>query len=273
MYQTLYHGTPSNRFQEMLKSGTIEVSAKVRGTYIVDKYYSTKTLYLSNAKNSMKLTIEQLLDHEQNGLYKLDANLQTRMDEVHDEVELNIINTSDLKGRHLSKARWGIYSKTELSIAVNEGNPSNHIIYLANKEKATLYARCFLVKSRGLEFDQYLDNPNLNFGVLLELSVPQQKLAPDLNDSRPTHNNTPAWRQTMEDIGQCVYNGALDLSAIKSVTFILPESMSTKAYTNSNIQFNQRYTLEEAKNLVTRLNPTSKMLENIRFRESLLNDK
>jgi hypothetical protein len=77
----------------------------------------------------------------------------------------------------------------------------------------------------------------------------------------------------MEDIGQCVYNGALDLSAIKAVTFILPESMSTKAYTNSNIQFNQRYTLEEAKNLVTRLNPTSKMLENIRFRESLLNDK
>lgn len=268
MSEILYHGTPSDRFYEMIKMGRIEVSSKVKKTYIKPDMYAVKTYYLAQREDSFKVSVIQLLTDEETGLAKIDAELREHMDNLHTRIELNMKIQSGLEGRKLRKAIWLKYANTEIRVDLSLGNPTEDIVYLANREKAIQYARGFLVKFRGLEFDEYYSNEHKRFGVVLILDVDEENLSPDLNDGRVLKNIEPEWKQTYGSIGQCVHNGEIGVSRIKGVVFVLPDSMGLSAY--ECVTFNKIYNYHEASSIVSKYEQDiSRMKRAVQFREEL----
>lgn len=250
LMKTFYHGTSSRRFREIASSGKINISSKVENTYIDKNLYATKTYYLS--ESGIPLSIRQILIDEENGIAKLDKEIRYKMNNLYQE--LIDEKSKELTGRKLTKWVWNEYANLTILIEVNNGNPTNDVVYLANREKAETYAKGFLIEYKGLESVKYKDNPQLQFGVLLKVVVDTNNLSPDLNDSRVDNQSPiPFWQQTYYSIGQCVHLGEIPFQQIEAVKFVIPESMSINDYPELPLSFNISYSLKEASSIIAQL--------------------
>lgn len=122
-----------------------------------------------------------------------------------DEIESKLEN-EEVKGfvEELRSHEISIVEKTYNS------NVDDYVVFLGTKEVATSYTR------------------NLNdVGVLIEVSVDESNLGPDMNDafgSIDFFSDTPLWKQTHDAVGQVIQYGPVDASQITSITFVNEEN-------------------------------------------------
>ena len=241
---TLYYGTTSDELKKIISDGKI-CSSKNK----LPNDYCKITYYLSHNKNGIEKSIFELYSDLERGIAKLDSEIGYKMKEIYEDIynEYRKENIPKLeKEQNISDK----YYRTKLNIEINKGNNDANIVYLENENIAEQYANQFLVGYNNSGFKKYKNNTDLQFGVILEISVEEENLGPNLNEGRiDESSNIPEWKQTYDSIGQCVYYGDIPIDKILSVMFIMPESMDESVY-NETIQFNVKYSLSEATNII-----------------------
>lgn len=117
-----------------------------------------------------------------------------------------------------------------------EDSPSGSIngIYLAND-------RISASENYGYgAIDNSIDSSLPNIAMILHVSVPTDNLLPDYDDwsdegENDGYDESNLWRKCLEEVGQCVFNGSIDISSIKKVEFDREIKKSGNLLSNSDI--------------------------------------
>jgi hypothetical protein len=101
----------------------------------------------------------------------------------------------------------------EWPVKIKEAKPSgnqNGVYLTEDEDDSRTYALSAV--------DNSPDNSIPNFGIRLLIDVTSDRLLPDLDDSDvDPSSDIPEWEQTLNDVGQVVYEGAIPVSLIKGV--------------------------------------------------------
>lgn len=196
----LYHHTSSQFFMQMMEEGRI-----------------TSGGYNGNAAGGGHEKVYDVPNKE-NGNSNLSYPLTLLDDWINNPTGENI--TKDLvnlvqKKKEENPDDWQ-NEEIEISVSYPSGNEIG--VYLAkNQQDEYDYSRAAINNSK--------DRTTPNFKATLKIEVQTDALSPDYDDldyfevEIDKDSSTPLWKQSLNEIGQCVHNGPIDVGSISGVIF------------------------------------------------------